>query len=88
MKLYKTRYLGGNYTEMAKAMGGYAERITKPEDISPAINRAKDLNAKGSTVLLEFITSSEELARSEPQPMGSYWFRNTPWPSRPSSVVK
>jgi acetolactate synthase-1/2/3 large subunit len=60
---YRTRDIGGNYAEMGRAMGGYAERIEKPDDIVPAIQRARQHNEAGRAVLLEFITS-EEIAYS------------------------
>lgn len=56
---YRARDIGGNYADMGRAMGGYAERIEKPDDIIPAIQRARQQNAEGRAVLLEFITSEE-----------------------------
>jgi len=44
---------------MARAFGGYGERITKPEDIVPAIQRGIKKTQEGTPVLLEFITSKE-----------------------------
>ena len=44
---------------LAKAFGGYGERITRPEDIVPAIKRGIEQTRKGVPVLLEFITSKE-----------------------------
>ena len=57
--LYGTRDLGGNYADLGRAMGGYAERITDPGDIVPAFRRARRQNAEGNAVLLEFITNAE-----------------------------
>jgi acetolactate synthase-1/2/3 large subunit len=56
---YRTRDIGGNYADLARAMGGRAERIEKPAEIVPALERARKLNADGHAVLLEFITSEE-----------------------------
>jgi len=56
---YRTRDIGGNYADMGRAMGGQAERVTKPTDIIPAIQRARKANQDGQAVLLEFITSEE-----------------------------
>jgi acetolactate synthase-1/2/3 large subunit len=57
--LYRVREIGGNYADMARAMGGYAERVASPHEIIPAIQRARRQNESGSAVLLEFITSQE-----------------------------
>src|SRR2546429_3259992 len=56
---YRTRDIGGNYADMGRAMGGYTERVEKPSDIVPALERARKTNAGGRAVLLEFITSEE-----------------------------
>jgi len=56
---YRTRDIGGHYADLGRAMGGQAERVTKPVDIIPAFERARKLNRDGQTVLLEFITSEE-----------------------------
>lgn len=56
---YRSTDISGDYAAMAKAFGGYGERITKPEDIIPAIKRGIEQTRKGVPVLLEFITSKE-----------------------------
>lgn len=56
---YRTRDLGGNYSEMARAMGGWAERVEKPQEIAPAIGRARRATESGRAALLEFMTSAE-----------------------------
>jgi acetolactate synthase-1/2/3 large subunit len=56
---YRTRDIGGNYADLARAMGGHSERVEKPAEIIPALQRARQLNADGHAVLLEFITSEE-----------------------------
>jgi acetolactate synthase-1/2/3 large subunit len=56
---YRTRDIGGNYADMGRAMGGYSERIEKPADVVPALERARKMNEDGKAVLLEFITSEE-----------------------------
>lgn len=56
---YRARDIGGNYADLGRAMGGYAERVEKPDDIIPAIQRARQHNEAGRAVLLEFITSQE-----------------------------
>src|SRR2546422_6494411 len=56
---YRTRDIGGRYADMARAVGGQAERIEKPADIVPALGRAREKNAGGQAGLLEFVTSGE-----------------------------
>ena len=56
---YRTRDLGGNYADLARALGGYAERIEQPQEITPAIQRARRATEEGRAALLEFITSEE-----------------------------
>jgi acetolactate synthase-1/2/3 large subunit len=56
---YRTRDIGGHYADLGRAMGGHAERVEKPADIIPALERARKLNQDGHAVLLEFITSEE-----------------------------
>jgi acetolactate synthase-1/2/3 large subunit len=58
-RLFNTRDLGGNYADLGRAMGGYAERIEDPEEVIPAFQRARRMTEEGKAVLLEFITSSE-----------------------------
>ena len=59
-RLYGTRDLGGNYADMGRAMGGYAERIEDPNEVSAAFTRARRVTEQeGRAVLLEFITSVE-----------------------------
>ena len=58
-ELYRTRDLGGNYADMARAMGGWAEKVEDPSDVAAAILRAKAATEGGQAALLEFITSEE-----------------------------
>jgi acetolactate synthase-1/2/3 large subunit len=58
-KKYKSTDISGDYAAMAKAFGGYGERITRPEDIIPAIKRGIAATRKGQAALLEFITKKE-----------------------------
>ena len=44
---------------MARAFGGYGERITEVGEIVPAIKRAREQNENGIPALLEFITAQE-----------------------------
>src|ERR1700761_5750880 len=61
---YRSTDISGDYAAMARAFGGYGERVTRPEDIVPAIQRGIQKTQEGVPVLLEFITSKEtEVAR-------------------------
>lgn len=61
---YRSTDISGNYAAMARAFGGYGERVTTPEKIIPAIKRGIEQTENGVPVLLEFITSKEtELSR-------------------------
>jgi acetolactate synthase-1/2/3 large subunit len=65
--LYQIQELGGNYKELAESLGGYAERVTEPSDLSAAIQRALAKNAEGVPALLECITIEEtRMAREMP----------------------
>jgi len=51
--------ISGHYGDMAKAFGGYGERITDPNDIVAALQRGIDATRNGQPALLEFITDQE-----------------------------
>ncbi len=51
---------------MARALGGYAERVERPQAIAPAIKRARRATEEGTAALLEFITG-EEIVYSHPR---------------------
>ncbi len=56
---YRSTDISGNYADMAKAFGGYGERVTRPADIVPAIRRGIQKTREGTPALLEFITEKE-----------------------------
>jgi thiamine pyrophosphate-dependent acetolactate synthase large subunit-like protein len=56
---YRSTDISGDYAAMARAFGGYGERVTTPEEIIPAIKRGIEQTRNGVPVLLEFITSKE-----------------------------
>jgi acetolactate synthase I/II/III large subunit len=58
---YRTCDIGGNYADFAKAMGGYGERVTEPDQIVHAIKNGIAATQKGTPALLEFITTDEVL---------------------------
>ena len=64
---YRATDISGDYAAFATALGGYGERVTRPEDIVPAIQRGIERTEAGQPALLEFITS-QELAVSKHPP--------------------
>jgi thiamine pyrophosphate-dependent acetolactate synthase large subunit-like protein len=56
---YRSTDISGDYAAMARAFGGYGERVEKPGDIVAAIKRGIAATEKGQPALLEFITSKE-----------------------------
>jgi thiamine pyrophosphate-dependent acetolactate synthase large subunit-like protein len=57
---YRSTDISGHYADMAKAFGGYGERVTEPAEIAPAIRRAIKKTEEGVPALLEFITEKAE----------------------------
>lgn len=56
---YGATDISGNYADMAKAFGGYGERVAKADQIVPAIRRGIEQTQAGKPALLEFITAKE-----------------------------
>jgi acetolactate synthase-1/2/3 large subunit len=56
---YRATDISGDYAAMARAFGGYGERITDPAEIVPAIKRGIEQTRAGKPALLEFITAQE-----------------------------
>ncbi len=56
---YRSTDISGDYAAMARAFGGYGERVTAPSDIIPAIRRGIQKTKDGVPVMLEFITGKE-----------------------------
>ncbi|SVE20582.1 uncharacterized protein METZ01_LOCUS473436, partial [marine metagenome] len=56
---YRSTDISGDYAAMARAFGGYGERVTDPNEIIPAIKRGIEQTEKGIPALLEFITDKE-----------------------------
>ena len=59
---YRSTDISGNYAEFARALGGYGERVTRPQDIVPAIRRGIEQTRAGKPALLEFMTCQETRA--------------------------
>lgn len=59
---FRATDISGDYAAFARAMGGYGERITTPDQIVPAILRGIAATEAGQPALLEFITAQETRA--------------------------
>ena len=59
---FRATDISGNYSEVARALGGYGERVTTPDQIIPAILRCIRKTQDGVPALLEFITQQETQA--------------------------
>ena len=56
---YRSTDISGNYADMARAFGGYGERVTQPGQIIRAIQRGIRKTQEGVPALLEFLTAKE-----------------------------
>ncbi len=56
---YRATDISGDYAAMARAFGGYGERVTEPAEIVPALRRGIAATEAGKPALLEFITAKE-----------------------------
>lgn len=52
---YNALELGGNYSELARALGTWAARVTKPDDVVPIAQEAIELTRTGQPVLIEIM---------------------------------
>ncbi len=57
---YGSTDISGDYAAMARAFGGYGERVSDPDEIVPAVRRAIARTEAGQPALLEFLTSKEQ----------------------------
>ncbi len=57
---WQSNRLGGDYAKVAEGLGAYAEKVTTPDQLAPAIKRAIAANQEGRPALLEAITKEEE----------------------------
>ena len=56
---FGTKFLSGNYSEVARGLGAYARRVEQPNEIVPALEQAIEATRDGKPALLEFITREE-----------------------------
>ena len=52
---YGSVYQGGNYRDVAKALGGYGVRVEKPAEFVPALKEAMEVTKTGQPALIECI---------------------------------
>ena len=53
---YGSHTQGGNYRDVAKALGGWGVRVEKPEEFIPAFKQAVEITKTGQPALVECIT--------------------------------
>ena len=53
---YRSHSQGGNYRDVARALGGWGERVAKPEEFVPALKRAVDVTRTGMPAMIECMT--------------------------------
>ncbi|MGM0606651.1 MAG: thiamine pyrophosphate-requiring protein [Halobacteriota archaeon] len=58
MASYDTPF-GGDFADVAEALGGYGERVEDPEEVAPALERAIEKTEEGTPAYLEIITAKE-----------------------------
>jgi acetolactate synthase-1/2/3 large subunit len=59
---FRATDISGDYAAFARALGGFGERVERPDDIVPAIERAVAATEAGVPALLEFMTARETRA--------------------------
>ena len=59
-ELYGTKTTGGDFVKMAEAFGAYSERVTRPDDVTAAVERCAGIVESGRTALLEIVTDADE----------------------------
>ena len=62
-ELFGMTHMSADYAKVAEGLGAVGITITQPNEIAPALSRARQLNAEGRTVLLD-IHSNLEARRS------------------------
>ena len=56
---YGTKFLTGKYAQVASGLGAHAERVERPDDLGPAIDRARAATAEHRPAVIEVITREE-----------------------------
>jgi acetolactate synthase-1/2/3 large subunit len=63
---FGTRYLSGDFSRVADALGGYTERVEKTDGVAPAIRRCVTEVDAGRPALLEIITHEDPVLALAP----------------------
>ena len=58
---YHSTDISGNYADWARALGGYSERVTAPDEVTHALIRGIDATRRGQPALLEFMTTKHKV---------------------------
>jgi thiamine pyrophosphate-dependent acetolactate synthase large subunit-like protein len=58
-ELFGTTQMTGDYARIAEGLGAVGITVTRPSDVAGALEKAKQLNADGKTVLLDIHTNME-----------------------------
>lgn len=58
---YHSTDISGNYADWAKALGGYSERVTDPDQIIHALKNGIAATQEGKPALLEFMTTQDKV---------------------------
>lgn len=58
-ELFPVLELGGNYADVARALGVYAQRVERPEELVPAFRKAGQMTQEGRPALVECMTGVE-----------------------------
>ena len=53
---FRAIYVGGNYGEVARALGAWSERVTQPDQFVPTLKRAIQATKTGQPAMVECIT--------------------------------
>lgn len=59
IELYGAHTITGDYSLIARALGGYAERVEQPSELRPALERCIASVESGTAALLEVVTREE-----------------------------
>ena len=58
---FSSNQLSGDYAQVAEGLGAYAERVERPDEVVPAIQRAIAETERGRPAVLEIITKEEPI---------------------------